>query len=131
RALLAPPGTALARLSAVEQPHHVRLRLVQLRERALARRLVGSPAQQARAVAEAAAAEMVVGDLDHEAGLERQPMRRAARGPAARAARLVPGKAGRRNERFEPARERHAVDARESGREPDMVQQSGIVVEAE
>src|SRR5690606_36517689 len=96
-----------------------------------ARRLVGSPAQQARAVAKAAAAEMVVGDLDHEAGLERQPMRRAARGPAARAARLIPGKAGRRNERFEPARERHAVDARESGREPYMVQQSGIVVEAE
>ena len=58
-----------------------------------ARRLVGSPAQQPRAVPEALAAEVVVADLDHQLGLERLPLAELGR-PAARAARRLPVKPG-------------------------------------
>ena len=67
--------------------------LLHLLEGALLRRLVGPPAQELGAVAEAAAGDVVVAHLDDELGPERHPFGRALGRPAARAAGRVAGEA--------------------------------------
>src|SRR6185503_16596007 len=88
-------------------------------------------AQQSRAVSETPTAEMVVADLDHQSGFERLPLGRAFGRPAARPTRLVAGKAGRRDQFFEPFGQRFLFLGLERGGEADMIEQSRIVVEAE
>ena len=73
----------------------------ELVEGALARRLVGTPAQEAGAVAEAAAGDLVVADFDHQLRAAAAAIRRARSGPAARPARRVAGEAGRADQCFE------------------------------
>ena len=72
----------------VEQQAHAREQLLELGrpelgrelvERALPRVLVGPPAQEAGAVAEAAAGHLVVAHFDDQHGLQRLPCRRCAR----------------------------------------------------
>src|SRR5262249_1482502 len=102
-----------------------------LAQRALSRRLVRAPAQKARAVAEAIAAEMVVTDLDHELGSERLPFGRAFRRPAAGTARRLPGESWRRDEALELLGQRLAFRGFDVRGEADVMQQTGLVVEAE
>src|SRR5215510_5545716 len=92
------------RVGSLQQSHQIGLLLLHLIERALPRRLVGAPAQQPGAVAEALAAEVIVADLDHELRLERLPFGRALRRPAAGPAGGVAGEARRRNELFQSCR---------------------------
>src|SRR3954452_2325734 len=60
---------------------------------ALARGLVGAPADELGPVAETIAGDVVVAHLDDELGLERRPLAAAFGGPAAGAARGVAGEA--------------------------------------
>src|SRR6185437_9442319 len=114
----------------LQQPHQVRLlRARHLLRRALPRRLVRPPAQQTWAVAEPAAGEMIVADLDHELRLERLPLRRALGRPAARAAGLVAGEAGRADQLFELLGQRFLLAALHRRGEADMVEQARVVVE--
>ena len=70
--------------------------LLQLIDRALARRLVLAPAHDLRAVADAPVADVVVADLDDELGAQRDPLEVAVGGPAARlAAAALAGLVGR------------------------------------
>src|SRR5215216_4719941 len=85
-------ATRLRPLS-LQQLHRVGGLLPELIEAALPRRLVGPPAQDGGAVAEAFAAEMIVANLDHEFWLQRTPLRRSLRRPSARPARRVAGEA--------------------------------------
>src|SRR4029079_12384739 len=62
---------------------------------ALLRVLVRPPADEAGAVAEAAAGDLVVANLDHQLGLERLPRHRALGVPPARPARRASGEARR------------------------------------
>src|ERR1044072_4152979 len=80
----------------------------QLLGRALPRRLVVPPAQQLRAVTDAAAAHVVERDLDHQLGPQRDPLQLLVALPAARvgAARLAAGL------------RRHSVDPLPSPRPP-------------
>src|SRR4051812_32244309 len=61
--------------------------LLDLLHRARARRLVGTPAEEFRAVTEAGASEVVVTNLDHQLGRQRLPLGAALGRPAARSAR--------------------------------------------
>src|SRR3954447_6221706 len=69
---------------------------------ALLRRLVGPPAQEFGAVAEAAAADMVVADLGDELGPQRLPLGAPRVAPAARPAGCVAGEARRLDQRLQP-----------------------------
>src|SRR5690348_18388469 len=93
------PGARARR--GIQEPHQVRLLLLHLLERALARRLVGPPAQELRAVTKAIAGKMVVADFDHKLRLERLPFGRALRRPAARATRRIAGESRRRDQLLE------------------------------
>src|SRR5581483_12102969 len=145
--LFAPPPAALSRMpsatnggafaqrqrgwSGGEQLHRIGGLLLQLLEGALLRRLVRAPAQDGCAVAEALAGEMVVADFDHELRFQRTPLRRALGRPAAGAARRIAGEAGRGDQRFQLVGKRKLLVALDGGGEADMVQQAGVVVEAQ
>src|SRR5687767_4481529 len=64
-----------------------------LLEGALARGLVGPPADQPGPVPEAVAGDLVVADLDHQFGRQRDPFAGALGAPAAGAAGRVAGEA--------------------------------------
>src|SRR4051794_40616852 len=89
-----------------QQLHRIDRFLLQLIQRALPRRLVGPPAQDGGAVAETVAAEMIVADLDHQLGFQRAPLRGTFGGPAARAARGIPGKPRFCDQPYELCRQR-------------------------
>src|SRR5204862_7261993 len=78
-------------------------RLGELVEGALPRRLVGAPAQQCRAVAKAAFADMVIPHFDDELGAQRLPLAGALGAPAARSTGGTASEAWRRVELFEAA----------------------------
>src|SRR3954470_8610793 len=80
----------------LQQFHWVGGLLAELIEFALPRRLVGPPAQDGGAVAEAFAAEMIVANLDHEFWLQRTPLCRSLGRPSARPAPGLSGEPGRR-----------------------------------
>src|SRR5262249_52503415 len=132
-----PAGTAVPTLSralprdALQQLHQVRLLLLDLVQRALLRRLVGTPAHQPGTVAEAIAGKVVVADFHHELRLERLPLGRALGRPAARPARRVAGEAGRGDQFFQARGQRRLVFAADRGREAHVVQQAGLVIEPE
>src|SRR5687768_15045654 len=98
-------GTSASRHRAAplsfQQLHRIGGLLPELIELALPWRLVGPPAQDGGAVAEALAAEMIVANLDHEFWLQRTPLCRTLGRPSARPARRVAGEPGRRYQRFE------------------------------
>src|SRR2546428_6091143 len=79
---------------------HLGLRL-HLRQKAWPRGLVGAPAEELGAVAEAAAGEVVVADFDDQLGRERLPLGAALGGPAAGPAGGLAGETGRPDERLE------------------------------
>src|SRR4051794_34312123 len=105
--------------------------MLDLRHRALARRFVGAPAQQPRAVAEPAAGEMVVLHLDDELGRERLEFAGALGAPATGAAGRPAGEAGGLAQGFETFGELAALGGGDRRRETDMVQQSVVAVQAE
>ena len=92
---------------------------------------VGTPAEQAGAVAEAAAGEVVVLELGDELGFEGLPLGAAFGGPAAWAAGGVAGEAGRRDEWLEHFGEFFALVGFEGGAEADVVEEALVIVEAE
>src|SRR4029077_2181482 len=67
-------GGGLGVLNAFEQVEGAAARGGELVEAALPRRLVGAPAQQGRAVAEATFADVIVAHLDDELGAQRLPL---------------------------------------------------------
>src|ERR1700704_1464524 len=115
----------------LQQLHQIPLLLLHLIHRALLRRFVGPPAQQARAVAETVAREVVVADLDHELRLERHPFAGTFGRPAAPAARLVAGEAGLPDQLFELFGQRRLFARLDGGGEADMGEQGRPVIEPE
>src|SRR5262245_16151859 len=111
----------------LQQRHQVRLLLLDLIESALFRRLVGTPAQQTRAVPKALAREIVIATLDHELRLQRLPFARALRRPAAGPSRRVAAKAGRGNQSFEFFGERRFFLPFDRRGKPDMVQETLVI----
>src|SRR5215212_8293738 len=73
----------------------------ELVEGAFLRILVGPPAEEAGAVAEAPAGDLVVADLGDECRPQRLPLGRARIGPAARAARSIASEAWRLDQLLE------------------------------
>src|SRR5688500_14380019 len=102
-----------------------------LLECALPRRLVGAPADELRAMAEPAAAHMIVAHLDDQLGPKRLPLPGPLRRPAARPARRIAGESRAAAERLELARQHLALAPVNGRREADMVEQACLVVEAE
>src|SRR5437764_1122846 len=102
----------------------------QLLERALLRVLVGAPADEAGAVAEAPTGDLVVADLDDQHGFQRLPLAGSLGVPAARAARSASGEAGRLDQSFEVLGEPRAFGCRHGGGETDVIQQALLVIEA-
>ena len=88
-------------MPSLQELHWIGGLLPKLIEGALSRRLVGPPALDGGAVAEALAAEMIVANFDHEFWFQRTPLRRSLGRPSARPARRIAGEAGRRDQRFE------------------------------
>ena len=78
------PAVAPAQRGLVGPTHE--WRLDQLVDLAVLGRLVVAPAHDLRAVADAPAAGVVIGDLDHQLGAQREPLEIAVRVPAARIA---------------------------------------------
>src|SRR5690242_19219003 len=74
---------------------------------------------------------MVVAHFDGELGAQRLPLPGALSAPAARATGGAAGEAGRCYELFEAAGQVGLVARRQGCGETDMVQEAGIVVEAE
>src|SRR6058998_817836 len=102
----------------------------QLLERALLRVLVGAPADEAGAVAEAPTGDLVVADLDDQRGLQRLPLAGSLGVPAARPARGASGEARRLDQSFEVLRQSGTFSGRNPRGETDVVEQALIVVEA-
>src|SRR5439155_11723437 len=100
---------------------------VQLLDRALARRLVVAPALDLGAVADAPAADVVEGHLDHELGAELDPLELAPVGPARRLA----GSALARLVGLQPLDERALLARGEAAGVPDLAQLAAGVVEPE
>src|SRR5262245_2344400 len=103
----------------------------ELLERALARGLVGTEANELGAVAKAVAADLVVADLDHELRLHRAPLFGAFGAPPAWSSRRLAGEARRRDEGLELRRQRRAVLVGDGRGETDMVELAVSVVEPE
>ena len=82
-------------------------------------------------MAKAIAGEVVVADLDHQLRLERTPFARSFGRPAARPARRLAGEPRRRDQALEPFGQCFPGLRLDARREADMVQQMGLVVEAE
>src|SRR4051794_19143970 len=76
-------------------------RPLDLLEGALARRLVRAPPQEPGAVAEPAAAHMVIANLDDQFRAQRLPLAGTLGAPPAGATRRVAGKTRRFDQRFE------------------------------
>src|SRR5688500_8475127 len=70
-------------------------------EHTLTRRFVRSPADECRAMPEAAAGEMIVLHFHDQLRLERLPLSRPRGAPATGAARRAPGKAGGLDQRLQ------------------------------
>src|SRR5687767_8382326 len=105
--------------------------LLDLRDPALLRRLVRTPAEEARPVAEAAAIEVIVAHLDDQLRRQRLPLGRPRRAPATRTARRLTGEARRLHEFLEALRDRLLLGVRDVRREADVVQQPRAVVQPE
>src|SRR5439155_17357521 len=98
---------------------------------ALARVLVRPPSQEFCAVPEASTREVVVLHLADQLVLERMPFGRALGRPATRASRCVTSKTRRALERQQNFLEVFSLVPRKAGAEPDVIQFSLIVKEAE
>src|SRR5688572_29205522 len=98
---------------------------------ALPRRLVRAAAEQPGAVAEAARGDLVVHDFDYHLRLQRLPLGGAVGRPAARTARRVAGEPGRLDQPLQLFGPYRPILAGDRGGEADMMEQAGMVVEAE
>ena len=123
------PAESRIRKLAAETP--TVLFLFDLLEGALARRLVGPPAQETGPVAKPAAADMVIANLDDQFEPQRLPFSGALGAPATGASRRVAGKARCPDERFELFGQRLAVEIVQCGGKPDIIELAFAVVEAE
>src|SRR5690242_5090914 len=94
---------------------------LQLVDGALVGRLVRPPAQEAGAVTEAAAGDLVVADLGDQPGLERLPLGRARGRPAARPARRVAGEPWTADQFLQLCGQRRAVLGRDRGSKADVM----------
>ena len=74
---------------------------------------------------------MVIPHFDDELGAQRLPLAGALGAPAARSTGGTASEAGRRDKVFEAAGQFGLVARRQGCGEADMVQQAGIVIEAE
>ena len=99
--------------------------------RALARRLVGTIADDLRPVAKTSAREMIVGHLDDDFRIDRFPFARAFGAPTARTAGRVAGKSRRFPERFELFRQCRALARFECRSKPDVMELAVITIKAE
>ncbi|MGC1888382.1 MAG: hypothetical protein WA709_20195 [Stellaceae bacterium] len=79
-------------------------------------------------MAEPAAADMIVADLDDQFRAQRLPLAGALGAPPAGASRRVAGKARRFNQRFELFGQRLAMEIMECRSESDMVEPAFAVV---
>src|SRR5262249_16171877 len=93
--------------------------------------LVRTPAQEARAVPESPAGEVIVANLGHQPRLERLPLPGTLGAPPAGAARGASGEAGRLPERTEPSEECFSLPRGEPRGEGGVVEKALAVVEAE
>src|SRR5690606_34844780 len=118
-----PPGSGIEQLE--RRPVAAR----ELIERALLRRLVGSPALERRAVSESTLGKMVVADLYHQSRAERHPLGGPLGAPSAGSARSASREAGRLPQRFQLACQCLTIVARNVGGEADVVEQAVLVVE--
>src|SRR5271156_3751398 len=100
-------------------------------EGALTRRLVGTPAQEPGAMAEPAAADMIVANFDDQFWAHWLPFCGALGAPPAGASRRVAGEAGRHDQRFELLRQRLAVEIVQCRGKPDVIELALAVIEAE
>src|SRR5699024_1860131 len=98
---------------------------------ALLRVLVGPPANDRRAVAEASAGDLIVTNLDYELGLQRLPLRGAFCVPAARTTWGVAGEARRIDQLLEILGQLRPLLGGNRRRKADMIEPAFIVVEAE
>src|SRR5687768_4325319 len=114
-----------------KQRQQTGLLLPDLLELALARRLVSSPAQEARAVPEALAGGMVVADLHHNPRLQQLPSGQPIRRPPAWPSRRGSGEAGRGDQRLQLSCQRGLVLSTDGRREADMMQEAGVIVQPE
>src|SRR6185437_6412296 len=104
--------------------------LLELVEGALPRRLVGAPAQELRAVTEAAAADVIVAHLRDQLWCEGFPLTGPFRAPARWSARRIAAEARRLSQFFQPLGQLRAIGIRETRREPDVVELAILIVEA-
>src|SRR6185437_8484626 len=106
-------------------------RLRDLRHAALRWRLVRAPAQKFGPMAKSAAGEMVVLHLDHEHGVDRLPLARPRRAPSARAPRGSASEPGATLDCLDLRGDCGALVGAEARREPDVVEETIVVVQPE
>src|SRR6476661_3949544 len=114
-----------------QQLHRRAAFLLELRDRALPRRLVRAPAQERRPVAEPSAGEVVVLHLDHQLRREGLPFARSLGAPSRRSTRRLAGETRGLHQLLELRGERLLLPGGNVRGEADMVQQSALVVETE
>src|SRR5581483_11080568 len=93
--------------------------------------LVRPPAQEAGAMAEPPAGDMVVTHLRHQPVAQRYPFAAPLRRPAAGTAGRIAGKAWAAFQRFQFAGEGGAVLIADAGREPDMIELAVAIEQAQ
>ena len=100
-------------------------------EGALPRRLVRPPAQKACAMAEAAAGDMVIADLDDQLRPQGLPFARAFGAPSAGTTWCIAGKTGRLDQPLELLGQPRAVEIVQRSGKADMVELARVIVETE
>ena len=80
---------------------------------------------------EPVASYMIVSNLDHQLRPQGLPLGRSLGAPATGSTRRIPSEARRRDKFLKPCSQRGFVLVGYGGREADMMQQPGIIVEAE
>ena len=98
---------------------------------ALARRLVGTIADDLCSMPKSFASKMIVRDFDDDPRIDRFPFAGSFRAPTARTPGRVAGKSRRFPECFELFRQRRTFARFERRGKPDVIQQAVVIVKAE